>query len=265
MGVENHGKSVNRSDSAPNLTNFSQYRQEPKYSIRGKWKIIKHNDYIPAANKYDIRELITSTSKFRQLSRPCGFATAPRFTINKEDAVTKGPGQYDLKLSTIKKQDISFGKSQRPDITGRPKAGPGPGQYDTRGRNKCAELTLSDVTCKFAGRTGWFYDNPESTRKPGPGHYTVQHDITELKVASDMKIGTSLRPTIESHLGVNSNAPTVGPGHYKHLELLGGAKVTPYDNPPKYSFTSASVLKNTKPKDDPELILQATQFPQGRH
>ncbi len=83
--------------------------------------------------------------------------------------MTKGPGQYDTAKSTIKKSDISFGKSQRPEINGRTREGPGPGQYETRGKNIKNDPTLSEVTCRFAGRTGWFYDNPEAGRKPGPG------------------------------------------------------------------------------------------------
>jgi len=63
---------------------------------------------------------------------------------------------------------------------------------------------------------------------------------------------------------VNSRAPTVGPGHYKHMTTLGGAKVTPYNSAPLYSFTTASYrTKAAKPRDDPEFILQATLFPTG--
>lgn len=67
---------------------------------------------------------------------------------------------------------------------------------------------------------------------PGPGKYTLKHEQVEIPVGTETRIGTSLRPTIESHLGVNSRQPTVGPGHYKHLTTLGGAKVTaltPFD------------------------------------
>jgi len=38
--------------------------------------------------------------------------------VKKEDSVTKGPGQYDVAKSTIRRQDISFGKSTRPEING---------------------------------------------------------------------------------------------------------------------------------------------------
>ena len=102
------------------------------------------------------------------------------------------------------------------------------------------EPTLDESTCKFAGRHGWYYENREASAVPGPGKYTLKHEQVEIPVGTETRIGTSLRPTIESHLGVNSRQPTVGPGHYKHLTTLGGAKVTPYNSAPLYSFTTAS-------------------------
>ena len=95
------------------------------------------------------------------------------------------------------------------------------------------------------------------------GHYKISYAAVEKPVGCDVKIGTSLRPTIESHLGVNSKDPSVGPGQYKHLTTLGGAKITPYENSSAYSFTSAATLKKDKGQDCPPFILQATQFPQG--
>lgn len=257
----------NRSKSAPTLQRFSQYKAEPRYSIQGKRKTIAINENIPAANKYDVRELVQKTSKYANFTRPCSFSMASRWGSNKHDNVTGGPGQYNTANSTIKKRDISFGKSKRPDITSQlgsteSKSFPGPGQYEVRGKNCKSEPTFDPRTPKVAGRHGWFYDNLEASRKPGPGAYILSHTQTELPVGTETKIGTSLRPTIESHLGVNSKAPTVGPGHYKHLTTLGGAKITPFNVPPSYSFTNASHrMKSGKPKDDPEMILQATQFP----
>lgn len=255
---------ANRSASAPVLQRFSQYGAAPKYTITGKWKVMKKNEELPAANKYDVRELVAKTSKFRGISQPCSFSQAKRWVPNKEDSVTGGPGQYNTANSTIKKQDISFGKSTRPEINGVPEKVPGPGMYEVRGRNNKNEPTLSESTCKVAGRYGWFYDNMESTRKPGPGAYTLNFSQVEMPVGTETRIGTALRPTIESHLGVNSKAPSVGPGQYKHLTTLGGAMVTPYAGVPAYSFTTASYrTKPAKQQQDVQMILQATQFPKG--
>ena len=75
-----------------------------------------------------------------------------------------------------------------------------------------------------------------------------------------MTVGTSLRPSIESHLGVGNN-PT-GPGQYKTLSTLGGNVVCA--NAPRYSFTTASNrTKKEKPRDDPPMILQAQGFGGG--
>lgn len=254
----------NRNASAPVLQRFSQYEAAPRYSVKGKWKNIGKDANIPASNKYDIRGLIDKTSKFGPLTKPCGFSQAKRWVVNREDAVTGGPGQYETARSTITKRDISFGKSQRPEINGTPEKVPGPGAYEVREKNCKGESTLSEVTSKFAGRHGWYYENPEATRKPGPGQYSLVHTQVEMPIGTETKIGTALRPGIETHLGVNSKAPTVGPGHYKHLTTLGGAKVTPYSMVPAYSFTTASYrTKGQKPKDDVEMILQPTQFPKG--
>jgi len=252
----------NRSASAPVMQRYSQYAAAPKYTITGKWKLLKTNENLPAANKYDVRELVQKTSKFRELSQPCSFSQAKRWIINKEDGVTGGPGQYNTANSTITKRDISFGKSQRPEINGVPEVVPGPGMYEIRDKNNRNEPTLSQTTCKVAGRYGWFYENREATRKPGPGQYTLNYTQTEMPIGTETKIGTSLRPTIESHLGVQKKGPNVGPGQYKHLTILGGAIITPYNMVPSYSFTTAS---NRTPKkgSDVEMILQPTQFPQG--
>ncbi|CAD7964237.1 unnamed protein product [Amoebophrya sp. A25] len=253
----------NRSTSAPVMQRYSNYEAAPRYSITGKWKILERNQGIPAANKYDTRELIKYTSKYGQVSNACGFGSAPRWGKNKEDGVTGGPGQYETARSTIKRSDISFGKSTRPDITGVIEKGPGPGQYEVRDKNNKNDPSMSPLTIKFAGRHGWYYENPEDAKRPGPGTYSLNFVQCEAPVGTETKIGTGLRPSMESHLGVDPRNPSVGPGHYKHLTTLGGAIIAPYNYAPRYSFTTASYRTKTRAKDDPDMILQPTQFPKG--
>eukprot|EP00392_Amoebophrya_sp_AT5.2_P006611 g6623.t1 len=201
------------------------------------------------------------------MARSClSLGKGPRMRVsvpNIPQPQTRLLSQYETARSTIKRSDISFGKSTRPDITGIPRKGPGPGQYEVRDKNNKNDPTMSQLTIKFAGRHGWFYENPEDDRRPGPGKYTLNFTQTELPVGTETKIGTGLRPSMESHLGVNAKSPGVGPGQYRHLTTLGGAIVTPYDNAPRYSFTTASYRTKTRFKEDPDMILQATQFPKG--
>ncbi|CAD7925457.1 unnamed protein product [Amoebophrya sp. A120] len=208
----------NRSASAPVLQRFSQYEAGPRYSVTGKWKVIERNQNIPAANKYDVREMTKHTSKYGQLTYSCSFGSAKRWARNYGDNTTGGPGQYETARSTIRRSDISFGKSTRPDITGLPKSipkCPGPGQYEVRDKNNKNDPTLSTLTIKFAGRHNWFYENPEDDKRPGPGKYSLNFTQVEEPVGTETKIGTGLRPSMESHLGVNPKAPGVGPGQYK--------------------------------------------------
>lgn len=257
---------MTRNESAPVLGKFSQYGTSPKYSLLGKWKVIDKTQDIPAANKYDVREMTKYTSKYTPLSRPCSFGKASRWGVpSKADNVTKGPGQYETASSTLKNDSISFPRSTRPSMEAHlgVKVGeirPGPGLYEVRGKNRCSEPTLSQTTCSVAGRHGWFYDNKEAARKPGAGQYTLCHNQVELPVGTHTGIGTSLRPSIESHLGVGTNA--TGPGQYKTLTTLGGNVVCA--NAPKYSFTTASTrTKKDKPRDDPPLIPQVCGFGNG--
>ena len=97
-----------------------------------------------------------------------GFSKADRFSKKEYVSVTKGPGQYETAKSTLTRKDISFGKSTRPEINGKPAEGPG-AKYEVSGKNHKMDPTLSTATCNFACRVGWFYDNPEATKKPGPG------------------------------------------------------------------------------------------------
>ena len=44
-----------------------------------------------------------------------------------------------------------------------------------RDKNNKNDPTMSPLTIKFAGRHGWFYDNPENAKRPGPGRYTLNY------------------------------------------------------------------------------------------
>jgi len=244
------------SPNPPMLTRFSQYPSSPRYSVTGKRKIRDRTDKTPAANKYDIRELVTRTSKFGALTRSCSFSQADRFPKGQYNSVTKGPGQYDTARSTLSKRDVGFGKSTRPPINGVPQKTPGP-IYDVLDKNKRMEPTLSQTTCSVAGRHGWYYENREATKKPGVGTYEPSYSQIELPLGQDCRIGASLRPGLETQLGVVSI--TDGPKYDIHSTLCGSIFTK---CPPKYSFTTASTRTGPVKKEThtPPFILQPQGF-----
>lgn len=245
-----------RSQSAPILTKLSPYECSPKFSIRTKPQSRKPDD-APASNKYDTRELIQRTSKYGQLTRNFSFGSAPRFPSGKKNAKVLGPGQYNTATSTLEKLSVGFGSGLRPPICGRDNKNPGPGTYVALSLTRRGYSTLSDITCSVGPRLGWFYDNPEAGLKPGPGTYVPKHSQTELLPAT-VGVGTSNRPSIASHLGVDIKN-VIGPGQYAIASTLGGNLQTPAS--PAYSFTQSSDrTKIKKMKDDPPLVLQVTQF-----
>jgi len=252
-----------KNPTAPNLNKFSKFRSGERYTILGKRKIVDFNEDMPASNKYDCRGHVERTSKFRSVSQPCGFSKANRWGVpSKADNVTAGPGMYETAKSTLLKRDVGFAKSLRPGLEASlgVRLGdkcPGPGQYEVRDKNRKLEPTLSTVTCKQLGRHGWFYDNPEDTRKPGPGNYKINYGLTESIVCPGVKVGTSLRPSIETHLGVGKNGDT-GPGQYNVADTLGGSATTA--NAPKYSFTTAGWIQAKRDDSCPDFVLQASTF-----
>lgn len=153
-----------RTASAPNLNKFSQHRNGQRYTILGKRKVLscEMEEDKPAANKYDVREMVTKTSKFRAFTTT-KFSTASRWPREYE-SVTAGPGMYNTNKSTLGKKDVGFAKSLRPSLEsqiGVGKNNTGPGQYEVRGKNRYGDPTLSQITCKQLGRHGWYYDNKE--------------------------------------------------------------------------------------------------------
>lgn len=249
--------------SAPNLNKFSKYRAGERYTILGKRKYIDYNQEMPASNKYDCRGHVERTSKYRAVSQPCGFSKANRWGMADKNAnVTAGPGMYETAKSTLLKRDVGFAKAQRPGLEAQlgirvNDVCPGPGQYEVRDKNRKLEPTLSTVTCKHLGRHNWFYDNPEAERKPGPGMYKINYGLTESIVCPGMKVGTALRPTIESHMGAGKNAST-GPGQYPVATTLCGSATTA--NAPKYSFTTAGWIQAKRDDSCPDFVLQASTF-----
>jgi len=243
-----------RSTSAPVLTKLSPYESSPKYGFAVKWKQPNVALSNPASNKYDIRNLVDKTSKYGELTRPCSFSTAKRFTSSKAEGL--GPGTYTLG-STLSQASIGFGVSTRPPINGIIRQSPGPGECGNPKADKRGETPLSERTCSVGGRHGWFYDNPQASLIPGPGAYKPGHDQTELPVPT-VTVGKSNRPPIASHLGVDVKN-VLGPGQYPIPTTLCGNVQMEY--PPAYSFTRASDrTKVKKLKDDPPMVLQVTQF-----
>lgn len=245
---------MTRSVSAPVLTKLSPYECAPKFSIAQKRQLKDRANDCPASNKYDIRNLVDKTSKFSQLTRSCSFGAASRFPKSKIDGV--GPGGYNTATSTLSGLTSGFGTSRRPPINGVSKKTPGPGQY-TAQRDKHGQTTLTEISCSVGARVGWFYDDREAGMKPGPGSYQPNHTQVETP-APKVAVGTSNRPSIASHLGVDSKN-VIGPGQYSIATTVGGNIET--TKPPSYSFTQASDrTKVKKLKDDPPLVLQVTQF-----
>lgn len=251
-----------KSPNAPNLTKISGHAAGPRYTILGKRKIIDKTEDMPASNKYDCRGHVERTSKFRSVSQPCGFAKANRWGVpSKADNITAGPGMYDMAKSTLDKRDVGFAKAQRPGLEAQlgVRAGdicPGPGQYEVRDKNRKMESTLSQRTVKQLGRHGWFYDNKEDVLKPASNQYKINYSLTESEVSPGIKVGTSLRPPIESQIGVGSNE--TGPGQYKVMTTLGGNAVVA--NAPKYSFTTAGWIQPKRDVTNADFVLQCSTF-----
>jgi len=244
-----------RSQSAPILTKLSPYETSPKFSIRAKRKERERPNEVPAANKYDTRELVKTTSKYGILTRSCSFGAAPRFPRTGRSVLTLGPGQYNT-TSTLGKLSVGFGSSDRPPINGYDKKNPGPGTY-VSGNTRYGETSLSHITCSVGPRVGWFYDNREAGLKPGPGTYHPIHSQIEL-LPQTVGVGTSNRPSIATHLGVDVKN-VIGPGQYPIASTLCGNLQTPAS--PAYSFTQSSDrTKLKKLREDPPMVLQVTQF-----
>lgn len=245
-------------EEAPKLTNMSQYPNPPKFSVTGKRKIIERNENTPAANKYDCRGLVDKTSKFAEFCTPASFSKATRFGKKDYSTPSKGPGAYETANSTLSKRDVGFGKSTRPPINGKANGVPGP-IYSVTDKNNRNEPTLDQRACTQQGRHGWYYENPEATKKPGPGNYEINYALQEKKLGFDCKFGTSLRPGLEKQLGCVSTSD--GPGKYDIGSTLGGSIF--YEMSPRYSFTTDSTRTAPvkKQKVTAPFILQATQFP----
>lgn len=222
-----------------------------------KRKDADRSNEVPASNKYDIRELINKTSKYGPISRNCSFGSAPRFPPKTQlEKQSLGPGQYNTAKSTLGGQIVGVGTSSRPAINGVGNKNPGPGTY-MAGCDRKGDTSLSQTTASFGSRTGWFYDNPEAAKKPGPGKYALIHVQTEPNDLS-VKVGSSHRPPIASHLGVDIKN-VIGPGQYNLPSTLCGNLQVPAS--PAYSFTQSNErTKKKKAKFDVPLVLQVTQF-----
>lgn len=254
--------------SVPQLTKYSKYRTQPKYTFSGQLKPIEGSiGSNPPANKYDVRGLMEKTSKFSR-TQSVSFGTAGRWGKERSGQPTAAPGSYDVHRSTLSDMKVSFGTSTRPPINqslglARGPAGPGPGLYEVRGKNRRNDPTLSDRAYSQPGRHGWFYDNPEADRKPGPGQYSgvaAAHSAMETRDPA-FGFGTSIRPPITEQLGVGKNA--VGPGQYPKPSTLGGN--VQMKRAPAYSFTSAGgripkAGDSGKEKHSPPMVPSATQF-----
>lgn len=64
--------SPTRSVNPPVLQRLSQYPAAARYSLQPKWRTKAKANENPPPNKYDVREKVTSTSKFGIISMPCG-------------------------------------------------------------------------------------------------------------------------------------------------------------------------------------------------
>jgi len=255
-----------RSGSAPQLTKMSGFRTQPKFTFSTRIPQ-KQYDSAPASNTYDTRGMTEKTSKFSRTSS-CSFGSSKRFGKTDFNDYNTGPGSYNVNVTTLSQIKCGMGTSVRPPITeslgaARGPPGPGPGRYEVRGKNRRNDPTLSDVSMSFPGRHGWFYDNREAEKKPGPGtHSGVMTGAEACKIREPAYgIGTSNRPDITVHLGVGKNA--VGPGQYPLPSTLGGNMTL--QKVPSYSFTSAGGRipkkgeeKSTKPC--PDMVMAGTQF-----
>lgn len=256
-----------RSSSAPQLTKMSAFRTQPKFTFPSRYKA-KPMEEVPAANKYDVRNMVDKTSKFSRTSS-CTFGSGKRFGRLDFNEYNTGPGSYKVANSMLSPITCGFGTSVRPPITeslGAAKGppGPGPGRYEVRGKNRRSDPTLSDVSMTVTTRHGWFYDNPEAAKKPGPGTHSGVDSGQKARETREPAygFGTSNRPDITVHLGVGKN--NNGPGQYPLPGTLGGNNIN-LQKVAAYSFTSAGGRipkkggeKDTKPC--PDMVPAGTQF-----
>lgn len=245
----------NNSSSAPSLLKLSQFESPAVYSFTGRWKARNYTRNVPAANKYDCRELVNATSKYPKRSNAVAFSTASRFGDDKRTKSLKslGPGQYDTHLSTLGAKTCSVGRSTRTDFTKLGSKAPGPGTYDVIGKDRRMEDTLAKNAPAVAGRHGWYYENKQAELIPGPGKYEPSYGQLEEKYVVDSKFGTSLRPDISSLSGARKDM-VLGPGSYQPDK----STTVCYSTSPAFSFTNSNTVGKLKKKHDPPMMAAPT-------
>lgn len=184
------------SQSSPMITNLSNVKKQPKWSLQGKAKEHRPST-TPGPGAYS-----SSTPAFPS-SPKFGFGTSPRDKMNA--SAVPGPGQYTPHDPRNVSSQAGFGTSARknaPLVTV-----PGPGAYSLNS-SMGADTPKYSAAPRRSDRAG--------AGTPGPGAYQPS-DKFSAEVRADPKWGFGTCPRDNPK---NSQAP--GPGTYSSLSNSSG-------------------------------------------
>jgi len=230
--------------SSPLLTNMSNCRSAPKWSLRGRSSSVgaeRSAGRGPGPGSYGV----TAPDKTRCPRAPVAqFGTALRDPMTEAQKQMPGPGQYNSfphGIGSSSTPKFGFGTSLRAGPAERSRSvGPGPGSYDIK-------LPSSSSKVAFTSRHG---DRVKRSQVPGPGQY-AQNVLVEK--GPRFGFGTSLRPDLLKP----SKVP--GPGTYMQGNSMGQAGVS-RKTAPAYSMKPRRTQMNTEAHQTPGPTLSYTQF-----
>lgn len=231
--------------NAPLLTKLSTYRSTPKWTLpvssASSCLTTQSSDLLgPAA--FNPISCVDRISKFRRIASACSFGTSKRFSLRESkvslDHAPPGPGQYspppDFSRSPYRSIcNITFGSGERQfpkRSRGADGSGPGPSEYDIRGKHRFGGSSFDLKGVHVNSRHGWFYDNEVNARRdnPSPGTYDPKYS----RDPTDVQFSFGSAPRLPK-----PDAPSAPPpGSYETGSSLGGRS---------YSFTHA-VSKSTR-------------------
>lgn len=209
-----------------NLNLLTGFKNSPKFTIASRIPPREHQKGMPGPGNY----INTNTEKDK-------FSTTPKWSIAsgqrdaKEWGVFPGPGQYAPSPAGKTLPKWGFGSEPRLHEVKRDR-GPGPGQYETRG--KLDSLAFSVCSRPEGG-------SKRSSSTPGPGEYKPKWDQM-FDAPPKASFGASSR----SELAMSK---TPGPGQYD----------SDYRIRPSHAFTIQG--KKNQPATDqtpgPELVIHS--------
>mmetsp|Transcript_109347 Transcript_109347/g.193682 ORF Transcript_109347/g.193682 Transcript_109347/m.193682 type:complete len:266 (+) Transcript_109347:72-869(+) len=200
--------------STPLISTLSNVRASPKYSIKGKPRDGRKNDY-PGPGAYQHGN--ESFTKYSQTPK-YGFGSSSRDGYSRPSSAP-GPGQYSPDNPSIPRRACGFGTSVRKGGGSRSDH-PGPGSYNLEGQMGKDSPKYSTTSKRAAS---------VNLANPGPGAYQPSDSWTSKKEQQPKwGFGTSPREGRQTN-----NTP--GPGSYSRESGLGG---------PKFSMRSRAERSN---------------------